>query len=112
MAGIEVGGTAAYRKARLHERLPAADQKRKFSTASQFALRAPVRPALPPKTPSSAALDVIWHNGCLNPGRQVNNRRKLLIALGITAYSPQCLFAQAKKPLVVIGWLHLGSRES
>ena len=42
----------------------------------------------------------------------MNNRRKLLIALGITAYSPKCLFAQAKKPLVVIGWLHLGSRES
>jgi putative ABC transport system substrate-binding protein len=42
----------------------------------------------------------------------LNHRRKLLIALGITAYSPQCLFAQAKKPLVVIGWLHLSSRES
>ena len=41
----------------------------------------------------------------------MNNRRKLLIAIGTTAYVPQALFAQAKKQSMLIGWLHTDSRE-
>jgi putative ABC transport system substrate-binding protein len=36
----------------------------------------------------------------------MNNRRKLVIVLGATASLPQAVFAQAKKPPVVIGFLH------
>ena len=42
----------------------------------------------------------------------MNTRRKFLVALGVAPFSPRLLFAQAKKPLAVIGWLHWGSRES
>src|SRR5262245_24044779 len=41
----------------------------------------------------------------------MNKRRNLLIALGAASATPGTVFAQAKKPPVVIGWLHLSSRE-
>ena len=36
----------------------------------------------------------------------MQKRRNLLVMLGATAWTPRTLFAQAKKPPVVIGWLH------
>jgi putative ABC transport system substrate-binding protein len=39
----------------------------------------------------------------------MNNRRTLLIALGAAPFAPRTLFAQAKKPPVLIGWLDGGS---
>ena len=41
----------------------------------------------------------------------MNKRRRLLITLGVAATTPQVVFAQATRPPIVIGWLHLGSRE-
>ena len=41
----------------------------------------------------------------------MNSRRKSLIALGAAVSLPRLVFAQAKKQPVVIGWLHVGSRE-
>jgi putative ABC transport system substrate-binding protein len=41
----------------------------------------------------------------------LNSRRKLFIALGAALFTPRLVFAQAKKPPVVIGWLHTDSRE-
>ena len=42
----------------------------------------------------------------------MNNRRRLVLALGGAVAVPRDVFAQAKKPPVVIGWLCLRSRES
>ena len=42
----------------------------------------------------------------------MKNRRRLLIALGATAFAPRAVFAQAKQAPVLIGWLHGDSRES
>ena len=39
----------------------------------------------------------------------MNNRRKLLIALGAAPFMPQAVFAQATKQPVLIGVLHVGS---
>src|SRR5262245_14216071 len=36
----------------------------------------------------------------------MRNRRRLVIALGTAASMPRIAFSQAKKPPVVIGWLH------
>ena len=41
----------------------------------------------------------------------MNNRRKLLIALGAASLTPRMLYAQATQP-ILIGWLNAGSRES
>ena len=41
----------------------------------------------------------------------MNNRRRLVLALGSAVSIPRDVFAQAKKPPVVIGWLSLGSPE-
>ena len=41
----------------------------------------------------------------------MDNRRKLVIALGACASVPGTLFAQAKKAPVLIGWLSINSRE-
>jgi hypothetical protein len=35
----------------------------------------------------------------------MNNRRNLLIAFSAALFTPGAVFAQAKKPPVVIGWL-------
>ena len=40
----------------------------------------------------------------------MNNRRRLVISLGACASVPGTVFAQAKKPPVVIGWLSAGAR--
>ena len=40
----------------------------------------------------------------------MNNRRKLAIVLGTAASFPRGVFAQSKKPPVVIGWLSAGLR--
>ena len=40
------------------------------------------------------------------PGGRMNKRRKLVIVLGAAASLPQSVFAQAKKPPIVIGFLH------
>ena len=40
----------------------------------------------------------------------MKNRRKSLIALGATVSLPRFVFAQAKKPAVVIGWLSAAAR--
>jgi putative ABC transport system substrate-binding protein len=40
----------------------------------------------------------------------MNNRRKLLVALGAAAFSPRMALAQSKQP-VLIGWLNGGSRQ-
>jgi putative ABC transport system substrate-binding protein len=42
----------------------------------------------------------------------MENRRRFVIALFAAASSPQAVFAQAKKPPVLIGWVSLQSRES
>jgi putative ABC transport system substrate-binding protein len=42
----------------------------------------------------------------------MENRRRFVIALGTAASLPRTVFAQAKHPPVVIGWLNFGSRES
>jgi putative ABC transport system substrate-binding protein len=42
---------------------------------------------------------------------KLNNRRRLVIVLGAVLLAPRAVFAQAKKPPVVIGWLHADSRE-
>ena len=42
----------------------------------------------------------------------MNNRRRVVIALGACASVPGTVFAQAKKPPVVIGWLNTGLREA
>jgi len=42
----------------------------------------------------------------------MNNRRNLLIVLGAASFTPQTLFAQAKKPPVVIGWLGASTAET
>ena len=42
----------------------------------------------------------------------MNSRRKSLIVLGATVSLPRLVFAQAKKPPVVIGWLSTGQREA
>lgn len=39
-------------------------------------------------------------------GGEMTTRRNLLVMLGAAAGAPRALFAQAKKPPVVIGWLH------
>ena len=41
----------------------------------------------------------------------MNNRRKLLLVLGASTFTPRALFGQSKQP-VLIGWLHADSRES
>ena len=41
----------------------------------------------------------------------MNNRRRLLIALGTAVSMPRDVFAQAKKPPIVIGWLTIVSPE-
>jgi putative ABC transport system substrate-binding protein len=40
----------------------------------------------------------------------MNNRRNLLIALAAVPFTPGAVFAQAKKPPVVIGWLSASAR--
>ena len=42
----------------------------------------------------------------------MNNRRKLLIALSTALFTPWALFAQMKKPLVVVAWLGGGTAGS
>jgi len=42
----------------------------------------------------------------------MNIRRALLIAFAVFSVAPRAVLGQATKPPVVIGWLHLGSRES
>ncbi len=42
----------------------------------------------------------------------MNTRRKLLIVLGAASLTPRAVFAQAKKPQVVIGWLGAATRET
>ena len=42
----------------------------------------------------------------------MNTRRNLLIALSTALFTPRAVFAQAKPPPVVIGWLSLTSRET
>ena len=42
----------------------------------------------------------------------MNNRRRLLIAISSAVSIPRDVFAQAKKPPVVIGWLSAGRREA
>ena len=42
----------------------------------------------------------------------MNKRRRLLISLGTAVAIPRDVFAQAKKPPVVIGWLSAGQREA
>jgi hypothetical protein len=42
----------------------------------------------------------------------MNNRRNLHIVLGAASFTPQTLFAQAKKPPVVIGWLAASTAET
>lgn len=42
----------------------------------------------------------------------MNNRRNLLIVLGAASFTPRTLFAQAKKPPVVIGWLGASTAET
>ena len=42
----------------------------------------------------------------------MNTRRRLIISLGACASVPGTVFAQAKKPPVVIGWLSAGLREA
>jgi putative ABC transport system substrate-binding protein len=42
----------------------------------------------------------------------MTNRRSLLIVLGTVSSVPRIVFAQAKKPPLVIGWLSTGSAES
>jgi putative ABC transport system substrate-binding protein len=42
----------------------------------------------------------------------MNTRRRLIIVLGASSFAPRALFAQSKKPAVVIGWLDMGGLES
>ena len=42
----------------------------------------------------------------------MKTRRRFLVAFGIATLTPRGTLAQAKKAPVVIGWLHLGSRET
>ena len=42
----------------------------------------------------------------------MNNRRKLIVALGAASLTPRTVFAQPKKPPAVIGWLHSGSAKT
>jgi putative ABC transport system substrate-binding protein len=40
----------------------------------------------------------------------MNTRRNLLIVLGTVSFTPRTVFAQSKKPPIVIGWLNTGPR--
>ena len=42
----------------------------------------------------------------------MNNRRRLIVALGAASLTARTVFAQAKKPLAVIGWLNSGSAKT
>ena len=42
----------------------------------------------------------------------MNNRRKWLLALGASTFTPRALFAQSKSKLIVIGWLNASSLEA
>jgi putative ABC transport system substrate-binding protein len=42
----------------------------------------------------------------------MNNRRRRVLVLGVIVSIPRIVFAQAKQPVVVIGWFHQGSRST
>src|SRR5262249_44440914 len=46
------------------------------------------------------------------PGDRMNRRRDLLVLLGAAAVAPRTVLAQSKQARVLIGWLHLGGRNT